>query len=321
MLIKYYILKKITKQFYGLEEHYDYSIINDTMIFKPHFAYPLDEYVNKISGCSKIVFANHIIPTFYDTFEKNFQIKTTYEKIQKCKNHFDNNIDCLPSHLTHLKLGFCFNKSVDNLPNKLKYLVFCAEFNQTIDNLPTGLKYLTIGYYFNKPINNLPIGLEYLCLSNLFYQSLDFLPSSITELTIIFEMPNSFDSLPQNIKLLDLSYCNQLFNDEPDLNNLPNSIETLYLPKNFKTTIKNFPSKLKKIKCSWSYPKLLQLHLKYNCQEYEFSSRYIASTITKCSIMMISSIIFNKSSLYLKTICIGSVILSYYEVYNLIFNS
>ena len=323
--IKNFTLKQITKNFYGIEEHSNYYIINDTIIFKYHFDGSLDQYAKKISRCSKIIFANNKTITFFDTKNINFvneQLCTMEEY-----NIFNDTIDYLPIPITHLKLGDKFNKSVDNLPVNLRYLFFGIYFNKSVDNLPLRLEYLSFGYYFNMPIDNLPIELKYLYLEGYFNHTFDYLPSSIIYLNLSCHILTPLNNLPNGIKILKLTNCytnnyNDNYNNRYnhlDLNNLPNSIISLYLPIWFGTPIKHFPSKLKFINCSWTYPDLFKLLFKYNCGIINFvplKPNIISMPLRLCLIYA-NYITHGKYSKYLIAMNISLLVYDFNEIYKI----
>ncbi len=137
-------------------------------------------------------------------------------------SNFNQSIDNLPEGLTYLKLESCFNNSVDKLPSTLKYLELGYNFNKTIDSLPSDLEELVISSkMFNYPVNNLPTGLKKLTLGFTFNQEVEFLPG----LTYL-KLGNEFNK---------------------PLDNLPNTLESLFLGDEFNNFIDNLPNKLKKL--------------------------------------------------------------------------
>lgn len=167
--------------------------------------------------------------------------------------NFNLHIPNLPSKLFKLELGKKFNQPVNNLPIDLRVLKFdiSSDFINSLDNLPNGLKILRIGYNYNLELDNLPNSLVYLEIIGKFNKSLNNLPDSIEILLLdvkinekIEKLPTNLDYVyfaltfnnqnqiffPPNIKTIQFhSYCEY---DKP-IKNLPNSIEKLYLPKDY----------------------------------------------------------------------------------------
>jgi len=65
-------------------------------------------------------------------------------------------LNCIPSSVTHLTLGFYFNKSIkDKIPSSVTHLIFGDSFNKPIKyNIPSSVTHLTFGYYFDQLIND-----------------------------------------------------------------------------------------------------------------------------------------------------------------------
>lgn len=167
------------------------------------------------------------------------------------KNEFDSDLNSLPSSLIHLEfypetyfsqpinnlpqglktliLGYSFENSVDNLPDSLKKLHFIGRFNNPIDNLPANLEILILCEFFNQNISSLPKGLKKLVLSNNFAKSLDNLPENL----IYLKFDNNYDwignlnNLPNSIQFLFLDLNSYNFSKEPILKSLPKSIKYL----------------------------------------------------------------------------------------------
>lgn len=142
---------------------------------------------------------------------------------------FSQTIDNLPQGLKTLIMGQSFVNSVDNLPDSLENLTLIGSFNNPVDNLPSGLKTLVFGEFFNQSIGNLPKELKKLVLSNNFAKSLENLPPNL----IYFQFENNnnwignLNNLPNSLEFLFLDINSFNYSKEPILNNLPKSIKYL----------------------------------------------------------------------------------------------
>ena len=79
---------------------------------------------------------------------------------------FNQQVDQLPTGITHLTLGAGFNQSVDQLHAGVTHLTFGYEFNQPVDQLRAGITHLTFGYLFNQPVDQLPAGITQLTVAH-----------------------------------------------------------------------------------------------------------------------------------------------------------
>lgn len=88
---------------------------------------------------------------------------------------------------------------------------------------------MVLGGFFNKSINNLPKGLKKLILSNNFAKSLENLPPNLVYLQ--FENNHNWignlNNLPDSIEFLFLDINSYNYSKEPVLNTLPKSIKYL----------------------------------------------------------------------------------------------
>lgn len=170
--------------------------------------YGIDKYGFVIIGCSD-----------YD-YSRNTSIIELMKEYKKVKldDEFDANINFLPNGITDLWIGSSFNHSLDNLPLTLKHLkikkinsIGYIEFNQSLDYLPYALESLYIGFTNNCiKLDNLPSSLKILYINN-HYSS-----SAITK---------------QNI----------------NINNLPDSIEELFVMSINYASVNRLPANLKKM--------------------------------------------------------------------------
>ena len=125
---------------------------------------------------------------------------------------FDEPVDNLPAHITHIEFGDDFNHPVNNLPPSVTYIEFGICFNQSIDTLPINLEYLSLGALFNHSIENLPPNLKTLILRHYgsiklsedidLHPNLDTIPDSIENL-IIHYYECKLTKLPSKLKILD----------------------------------------------------------------------------------------------------------------------
>lgn len=193
-----------------------------------------------------------------DYFNQILELPESLEEFICSKFSRFNQAIIYPPNTKIIKLGMYFNKNIDNLPFSLENLVIDSKFfNHSISNLPFNLKQLTIknlkninnninfdylpislidlfiSYEIptNISVNNLPSNLKKLELFNVIMQK-DYeflnLPNSLEQL-IITSMHNvNLINLPTTLKLLSISAIYQ-FNITLDIDNLPNSLETLKL--------------------------------------------------------------------------------------------
>jgi len=94
--------------------------------------------------------------TNVDCFSDDIVIKYQLATIDKLEQ-----LDSLPSSLTHLTFADSFNHPLDNetLPPLLTQLTFGWQFNQPLDNvtLPPTLKQLTFGCRYNQPLDGVTL--------------------------------------------------------------------------------------------------------------------------------------------------------------------
>jgi len=165
----------------------------------------------------------------------------------------------LPDGLEILKLFVNLDEPLEVLPSNLKVLKTYGE-NIILDNLPQNLEKLAIMGYNNGSLDNLPNSLISLNLLNLQSDNefnFDFLPMNLKVLYLPSDCnKNKFDNLPSSIEEL---YIGKYFNDM--LNNLPPNLKKLHFtPKNRMTfPIQHLPKSLETISISKSYPHLDQL--------------------------------------------------------------
>ena len=162
--------------------------------------------------------------------------------------------------LQQLTFGFHFNQPVkgalDNL-TQLQQLTFGYDFNQPVegalDNL-TQLQQLTFGERFNQELE-IPLNIKILKIYCNNKKIIDYLPNSIEELYLGEKFNLELNNLHPNASVSEarmlLCWPNSIkkisydpgSNYNKELNNLPKSLEKLYLPKNYNKEIKNINPK------------------------------------------------------------------------------
>ena len=229
----------------------DYYIYEDSFIFKPYFNGIVNDYINIISNYKKIFFSNYNEPQLcVETNNKYYDIyrqKHIYSYFNKPLSDSLNN----QIQLQQLTFGSDFNQplgnSLKNLTN-LQELTFGGRFNKPLGdslNNQIQLQKLTFGSNFNQPLgnslNNLT-NLQELTFGLIFnhplYNSLNNL-TKLHELTLDYEFNQQIE-IPTNIKILKLN-CN----NKNLIDNLPNSIEELYLLNKFYLELNNLPNSIK----------------------------------------------------------------------------
>ena len=107
------------------QETEDYWIWNDnTLVFKPEFNKPLDDYINIISKYNKLIFSN------YNDIDICIETNNEYEFDEYYfDSNFNQEVKNLPPNITHLTFGWNFNQPVINLPKNITHLTFDKEFN------------------------------------------------------------------------------------------------------------------------------------------------------------------------------------------------
>jgi len=228
-----------------------YYIKDECIYFNCEFNESLDNYINVMKNCKKIIFSN-----YYD-YVICIQTKNHFDPIyfKNIKNNkFNQPLNNCFDHQTQLKelfFGFYFNHPLNNSiarQTQLVGLTFGNQFNKplgnSLNNL-TQLEQLTFGCYFNKPLTNSLNHLSQLSQLTFGYYFNQPLTNSITQLTQLVELTlgNSFNqelNIPPNIKKLKLD-CNNI----NLIDNLPNSIEELNFGLNFYLPLTNLPNSIK----------------------------------------------------------------------------
>lgn len=150
----------------------------------------------------------------------------------KFGSQFNQNVDKLPTILTHLIFGIQFDQNVDNLPQKLTHLIFSYKFNQNVDKLPNSIQLLEFGSLFNQNVDNLPRSLIRLVLGHNFNKRLDILPESLEIL---------------DIKNINTRYYQYKIND------LPSGVKKIIVKKFDETMVNNIVNKIYKNRLKYRY--------------------------------------------------------------------
>jgi len=108
-------------------------------------------------------------------------------------------VDHLPSSLTHLTISHELKAPVDHLPPSLTYLAV-DKFNHPVDYLPSSLVTLKFMFDFNHAVDYLPLFLTKLVLPPTFKQPVDNLPSSLIHLKLPKEFQHNLNFLPPSLK-------------------------------------------------------------------------------------------------------------------------
>lgn len=192
-----------------------------------------------------------------------------------------------------------FNQKINDYPIKLKYLEFGTKFNQEVNNLPNSLKYLKFGCEFNKNLNNLPNGLEKILLGPKFNQELNFLPESLITLQFdpFTQLTIGLDNLPNNLQELSIP-CDYKYN----LDNLPDNIKYLKLPK--LPNISKLPNKIEKLEIKFDFfSKLIGIINYENIKELIINDPNNANINFIDELILIKNNISNISKIYIYGLC------------------
>lgn len=167
------------------------------------------------------------------------------------KHHFNEPIDKYANLIADKKKLIFSNYTLFDLSVKIydfndyynKYLFSYyykkSKYNQPlIVNLNSNLEYLIFSYYFNNLIC-LPNSLIFLIIGKCFNQSIE-LPESLQYLEL-----NQFANY--NLILPNLKFLSINSNDTSLINNLPHSLQTLKLNKNFDLDLNDLPSGITEI--------------------------------------------------------------------------
>jgi hypothetical protein len=246
----------------------DYWIYDDYFIFKPEFNGSLYHYVDIISNYNKLIFSNYddveICVKTNNKYNRDYEKNYTYSKFNQPIE--DGALDKLTS-LQGLTFGHAFNQPVsggalDKLTS-LQGLTFGSQFNQPVsggvfDKLTqlqqltfgfcfnqavsggvfdklTQLQQLTIGWSFSQPLN-IPPNIKILKLDCNNIHITNNLSNGLEELVLLYNFNLELNDLPSSIKIILFDSYSFYYKE---LNNLPKSLEKLYLPEKYDREIKN----------------------------------------------------------------------------------
>lgn len=184
---------------------------------------------------------------------------------------FHKSINKLPNSIIELRLGEYYKNKIKRLPDNLEYLIFNYN-SRYIHPIPfhDKLKYLKVGKNFKQKINfnnnlhtlgycfpmtdkNIPYSIKSLCLYDNNQNILDNLPNTIEELEFELDFTSDdeleLNNLPNSIKKINLKEVLIPI----ILDNLPESVEHILLPKFYELEINKLPSNIKIIECNKNY--------------------------------------------------------------------
>lgn len=155
----------------------NYWIHNNSLIFKPHFNEPLENFYQVVTDYETLIFANYNELNVINCIDNVYDAEVVdYIKTSK----FNYPITKLHNNLKKLSLGFNYNKCI-SLNDGIKIVIFGDSFNCPVKLVET-IEELYFGESFNQPIV-FNYGLKKLTLGYSFNQSID-LPSSIKYLML-----------------------------------------------------------------------------------------------------------------------------------------
>lgn len=227
------ISSSFTYLFIGCNVHLDYIPKNINVVI-----------FNVLSSCQKNIF---------DILHNN--IKKIY-----FNDSFDQNIDFLPSSVTHLHLGIsASNKSINNLHNGITHLHMETYENVNVPYLPNSLKHLTFLCGLHSNIQ-LPRNIEHIIIKYLSCIKFDDEYPFLKELEIL-DVRNCFDNninipklhdkfiiheqkyqdnIPNGVSHLHFSY----FNEGIRKNSIPSSVTHIYFNRSYNKKINNLPNSI-----------------------------------------------------------------------------
>lgn len=224
-----------------------YYISNDTIYIKYETKNKKFINFNEIEEqFNKIIFLDftNIEPNITDEFTNFVEIVNMYEELCELDSDSDDTINIsnetfnegiiLTDSIVHLILDDDYNLPI-NLTNNLTHLKFGTKFNYYVI-LPDSLIYLKLGYEFNQFIN-LPNSLNVLILSTYYDRDIN-LPESLKYLLV-----GSIYS--KCIELHNVEHISINSNNLYLIENLPNSLKSLYLGLKFNLPLNNLPNQLK----------------------------------------------------------------------------
>lgn len=238
------------------ENETNYEIENNTIRFIRGFNEPLDNYLHLIQNCNSVWFGNLFNQSINNLPDNIKKITIENKGYDKPFTKFPPQLEEFHFHTEFYDLP---NDEIFKFPNTLKklswYCFGCENLEINLEMLPSNLEELTIGIEFEiselnhfTNLTNLTIDIED------FDELLDNLPNTIKRLWILSSMFNKpLNNLPNG--LIELHF-NTECECEPytfDLDNLPQSLERLILPANYKGKLDNLPSNLKYLEISYNF--------------------------------------------------------------------
>lgn len=130
-------------------------------------------------------------------------------------NHFNQNVDNLPSSIKNIKFGNSFNCSIDYLPDSIIHLELGKKFNTLINFFPKILKYLLFNSCYLYKLNNLPDTLLYLEFSAGCREQLTNLPLNL--ISFKYTQPHQYKTCGYNSDLFPCGIQTITYNLETNL--------------------------------------------------------------------------------------------------------
>jgi hypothetical protein len=237
---------------------YNYEIVNNTIRFIRDFNEPLDNYLHLIQQCQEVWFVSSFNKSINNLPDHIKKITIENEEYYKPITNFPSQLE---EFNFHTEFYYFPNDKMFAFPKTLKklgwYCYGCENLAIYLAMLPDNLEVLTIGIEFKVAelnhftnLTNLTIDIED------FNEPLDNLPNTIKKLSIYSTVYNQpLNNLPNG--LIDLHFSTRCeCNDYTfDLDYLPQSLEKLILPGNYKGNLDNLPSNLKYLEISYDFEK------------------------------------------------------------------
>ena len=201
--------------------------------------------------------------------------------------HFFNlDIDKLPKNIIEIKFGELFNSNI-NISGKLKKIEFGKYFNQDISQLSFTAEELIFGDEFNQNINFLLPGVKIIRFGFNFNQNIDLLPEGLEELTVNSDV--ELGNLPRSLKVLKIggnfkerlqnlpdieelifSWDSSLYSTySKKLENLPDSIRVIQVPRWYTDTFFELPKNIEKILFYTDSDTTSNIRLDIDLEKYE----------------------------------------------------
>ncbi len=262
VLDDYIELKNIPTKLKNLKvnEEYGYKLYNkiEDNGIKYTSKFPSLEYLEVRNPCIEIKeFPSNL--KYLILYNYNFQLNNLPKNLEiLILDNYKYKLENLPLNLKILDLGNNYNIEIDNLPINLKELYISENFNKNIDNLPDSIEKLYIPSSYNQEIINYPNNLKKLIITNDSYVNnvynnkfnFELLPNNlhILDLSGLKNINDKINKFPDNLHTLIFGqhYCNNL--GDFDLDNLPNNLKKIKLPRYYNKPIDNLPDNIKFLK-------------------------------------------------------------------------